>query len=204
MRLWTIQHKEAYTTLQEKGVLHANEEHLFCEDDFRYAYDWMANKLSEKDTKPNGVNYPLWAWYQWEGKRKRRDLRNTGLGERGTSCVQLEIEIPDNKVLLSDFDVFHIVLNNCNLCGTEEEDRQFESWYKSLGIKYGDWRKDVTGNPSLQEVKDRIIKSWDGIFDLEKEDDNWIYGKNENKSIQAVFWELRIEQVSWACEFKAR
>ncbi|WP_310603404.1 hypothetical protein [Anaerosporobacter sp.] len=27
--------------------------------------------------------YDVWAWYQWEGKRKRRDIREGGHAKRG-------------------------------------------------------------------------------------------------------------------------
>jgi len=204
MKLWTIQHQEAYKQLRKNGVLYANEEYLFCEDDFRHAYDWMSLELSKKDVMPEGIRYPIWAWYQWEGKRKKRDMRGSGFSTRGDPIVQLEIEIPDEKVLLSDFELFHFVLNNLYMASTEEEDEQFQKWIESKGIKYGDWRCDESQNEELQIVKRKIVESWAGIFDLTKEDDDWLYGKNEDKSIQAVFWELREDQIIWAREYIAR
>ena len=47
MILWTIQHYSAYERMLETGVLIANESHLFCQDDFRHAYDWMARIMIE-------------------------------------------------------------------------------------------------------------------------------------------------------------
>jgi len=204
MKLWTIQDIEAYKQLKKDGVLHANEEYLWCEDSLKYAYDWMASELAKKDSKPDGIRYPIWAWYQWEGKRKKRDMRERGFSKRGNRVVQLEIEIPEEKVLLSDFNVFHCVLNNIYVCSSEEESDQFEKWYESQCIKYGDWKYDTSQNEKLQIVKKKIVESWAGVFDLTKEDDNWLYGKNEDKSIQAVFWELKEDQVIWAREFIAK
>ena len=45
---------------------------------------------------------------------KRPDMRVHGRnwGEKGTPVVLLTIEIPDNLVLLSDFDYWHCVLND--------------------------------------------------------------------------------------------
>jgi hypothetical protein len=204
MKLWTIQGIEAYKQLKENGVLHANDEYLWCEDSFKYAYDWMASELAKKDIKPDGIRYPIWAWYQWKGKRKKRDMREGGFSKRGDRVVQLEIEIPDEKVLLSDFNVYHCVLNNIYVCSSEEESDRFEKWYEYHGVKYGDWKHDASQNEKLQIVKKKIVESWAGVFDLTKEDDNWLYGKNEDKSIQAVFWELREDQVIWAREFIAK
>lgn len=72
MILWTIQHYSAYERMLETEILIANESHLFCQDGFRHAYDWMARKMIEANICPTGNNirYPVWAWYQWEGKRK--------------------------------------------------------------------------------------------------------------------------------------
>jgi len=190
MKLWTIQDLDAYKQLMKDGVLYANEKYLWCEESLKYAYDWMASELEKKDKKPDGVHYPIWAWYQWQGKRKKRDLRNSCLLKRGSPGVQLEIEIPDEKVLLSDFSAYHCVLNGTYVCSSEEEDEQFKEW-----CALQDEESQI-----VQKIKD----SWSGIFDLTKEDDNWLYGKNDKKSIQAVFWELRKDQVIWAREFIAR
>ncbi len=204
MRLWTIQNENAYAELMNTGELTANEQHLFCQDDFRYAYDWMAKKLSERVPAPAGVRYPIWAWYQWEGKRGRRDLRSGGLAVRGEKCVQLELEIPDEQILLSDFDVFHMVLNYAYIAVDEADDNLFDAWSAALGVSRDEIRSAASVSSSVLTVRDRIIKSWDGVFDLTKEDDNWMYGKNENKSIQAVFWEIWAKQVVKAEFFTAR
>ena len=37
--LWTIQTEEAYQEFVKAGILRANEAHLFCGDDLRFAYD---------------------------------------------------------------------------------------------------------------------------------------------------------------------
>ena len=42
--LWTIQHIDAYEEMKKTGVLRANEQFLFCQDDMRYAYDWIAQR----------------------------------------------------------------------------------------------------------------------------------------------------------------
>lgn len=196
MILWSIQHYPAYECLQETGVLRANESHLFCEDDFRYAYDWMSEKMLNTGlVPPHGVRYPVWAWYQWEGKRKRRDMREGGHAKRGEKIVQLTIDIDDADVLLSDFDLFHYPLNGWYLPTNESDDLAFENHYKSLGYSHQDMSNPKVQTNDMKKLRAAIVLSWDRIFQLEKEDDGWLYGKNEGKSIQATFWELRLEQV---------
>ena len=201
MKLWTIQHHDAYKLLIKNGILNIGEDNILDNCNYKFAYDWMAVELNKKDCRPKGLRYPIWAWYQWEGKRKKRDMRESGFSKRGDPMVQLEIEIPEEKVLLSDFDVYHMILNNGFIFPTVEEVEAFESLYKSQGIKYGDGKFDTLQEEKLEAVKRLIVDSWAGIFDLTKEDDNWLYGKNEDKSIQAVFWELREDQIIWTREF---
>lgn len=55
MILWTIQHKEAYLKMQSSGVLRADANHLFCEDDFRDAYDWMSCQMKNVYLSPRTV-----------------------------------------------------------------------------------------------------------------------------------------------------
>ena len=176
LTLWTIQHTDAYKAFMHNGVLRANEDFLFCEDDLRFAYDWMAQQLAKKiGPPPLNVNYPIWAWYQWEGKKARRDLRFSGYAPRGTPMVQIEFEVDSDYVLLSDFDDWNLVLNNSYIADSENE---FESFY---AMEYKD-------------ENERIEGSWRKIFDIEKEIPGWTTPLDK-KTIQATLWEVRLEQV---------
>ena len=196
MLLWTIQHYRAYEQMQECGVLRANEEHLFCEDDFRYAYDWMSEKMINCGiVPPQTARYPVWAWYQWEGKRKRRDMREGGHAKRGEKIVQLTIDIDAHDVLLSDFDLYHYPLGHWYLAKDEKDDLAFDARCEALGYSFSDLKDNKIQTDEMKQLRADIVASWDRIFTLEQEDDGWLYGNNNKKTIQATFWELRIEQV---------
>ncbi len=185
LSLWTIQHINAYESLMKNGVLRANENYLFCQDDLRYAYDWMAKELRERiGVPPDGIRYPVWAWYQWEGKRKRRDLRQSCYAPRGTPMVQIEFEVDQDFVLLSDFDDWHMVLNNSYIADSEQEFDEFYSF-------------------SSCDMQERIEKSWVKIFDIEKCVPNWSTPLDQ-KSIQATLWEVNISQVKKVEHFIAK
>lgn len=56
---------------------------------------------------------PIWFWFS-----PKPDLRHRAHLPRGEQAVRLELELPRETVLLSDFDTWHCVLNlgtNCPL-----------------------------------------------------------------------------------------
>lgn len=166
-------------------------------DDFRHAYDWMNEKMvSTGLIPPKDVKYPIWAWYQWEGKRKRRDMREGGHANRGEKIVQLTVEIDDQYVLLSDFDLFHYPINYWYLPIYEKDHSAFVSRYESLGYSFHDLSDSSIKTDEIGKIRSEIVSSWDRVFLLDKEDNGWLYRRNEEKTIQATFWELRLEQVT--------
>lgn len=175
-KLWTIQHRDAYQLLMKKGVLRANEQFLFCKDELRFAYDWMAKQMKIRiGSPPDSIKYPVWAWYQWEGQKTRRDLRFSGYAKRGTPMVQLEFEIDEKKILLSDFDDWHVVLNNTYLADNKQD---FDDFYAT----------------SHKDRKHEIEISWNKIFETEKYCPDW-NTPLDSKSIQATLWEINISQI---------
>jgi hypothetical protein len=177
MVLWTIQHLKSYEKMRECGTLRADREHLLFDGAFIDAYRWMSEKMTEKiGAAPAGTEFPVWAWYQWEGKRKRPDMRSHGRwGEKGTSIVLLTIDAPEEAVLLSDFDYWHCVLNDGDLI-----------------FPYSD-----TASYSEQEKRE----SWDKIFDITCSFDG---EEHATLSTQATLWEVKREWVKKAEHFISR
>lgn len=183
--LWTIQTEEAYREFERTGVLRANEEHLFCGDDLRFAYDWLSNQMVQRiGTPPENVRYPVWAWYQWEGKRKRRDLRCSGYAERGTPMVQITFEADLASFLLSDFDSWHNVLAKQYVV---ENEADWDSFY------------NMNSNPTQADVE----PSWECIFDIKRYSPGWDC-EPERKSIQATLWQIEMSQVKKVEHFLAK
>lgn len=81
---------------------------------------------------------------------------------------------------------------------------EFEKLYESFGYSFQDLNNPNIQTKEMKYLRNAIALSWDRVFLLDKEDDGWLYGKNENKSIQATFWELRLDQVNKAEVFIAR
>jgi hypothetical protein len=60
----------------------------------------MALKMTEKGLfPPNGIKYPIWAWFQWSSEKHRKpDLRCSGFGNKGEKMVRLTIDVNDKEV----------------------------------------------------------------------------------------------------------
>lgn len=191
MRLWTMQPVEVYEILLRDGVFHCDPNKI-PEPSFTEAYDWLNQYLEKKDSKPQNVKYPIWAWFRFNGKEKKPDLRHSCYGYRGDKMVCIELDIPDEKVLLSDFDLWHFPLNRwwLNDCFypeyNDEEDDKARAWFKSLSKEQQETEKE---------------KSWEQIFNIEPFESDWIL---RGKYVQAIFWEIKLDQVKKIQYFTAR
>lgn len=183
--MWTIQHEAAWEAFEKSGILVADENHLFCGDDMRFAYDWISRQMTQKiGAAPQGVHYPVWAWYLWEGKRKRQDLRNAGYAERGTPMVQITFEAEKTEFLLSDFDLWCRILAGDFLARSEAE---WDAFYAE------------NPHPTQKDVE----ASWSRVFDLTAFEPNWDYPP-DRKSVQATLWQIKMEQVKKVEHFIAK
>ena len=190
MKLWTIQTTEFYDTLQKNGVVYCDRESWFCQE-YREMYDWMAGEMRKYVGNPprEGVRYPIWAWYQYTSRKKPRPpISPSLLSSDQEKGVMLEIEIPDNEVLLSDFDLWHIPLNGHPISGDEKLMHRFKAFRAIHGgsCDFGDYPDDLQYD---------IMLTWGVIFDLRTKLCKWIAKAMWNRCIQACFWELKLEQV---------
>jgi hypothetical protein len=198
MTLWTIQTIEQYENLLSKKVIYGDAR--FMEREFVSAYDWLVTQIEKRiGPGPFPGCYPIWAWYQWEGQKRRKpDLRFSSHLPKGTKGVRIQIEKDENEVLLSDFDLWHYPLSSLGYLGTSELDSQtFDEKLKEQNLY--DARFDA-----LPEIfQQKIEKSWELIFDMEFDDPYFTY-KKEEKSIQATFWSLSVTEIVRAEKFIAR
>ncbi len=167
MLLWTIQSEAAYKSLEKYGTLTSDVSNVW-EESFIPAYNWMRKQMTNKIGKaPNEHCYPIWAWYQWEGLRKRPDMRKhtRSFNHTKEKIYLLTLDVPDEEVLLSDFDNWHYVLGNWGLVYPYEDrvytqEEKEESWHHIFDITCS---FDPTHNQmslSTQATMWQIKKEW--------------------------------------------
>lgn len=141
MRLYTIQLLSVWRRAQSAGYLVGGSGSQVDEGfGWREAYDWMRKQMWKRIAGFSG-DYPVWAWVA------RPDLRrhdHVGVGVKG---VLLTVEVPKKRVLLSNFEAWHYVLNRGYLPLDGERERLARRW-------------DEVSNAE----RVRRVRSWERIF----------------------------------------
>ena len=77
MKLWTLQPKKVLEIILSKGYFSCDENDKNFQSDFKSSYDWLVSKMDEKRiSHPEGISYPIWAWYRYEGKTELPNMED--------------------------------------------------------------------------------------------------------------------------------
>jgi hypothetical protein len=173
LRLWSLQAVPAWERLLKTGVLRGDGRRVEART-FRPAYRWLMEQMRERVDDYAG-GFPVWAWY-----RPMPDLRCAGHAAPGAAQVRIELSVDASRVLLSDFDAWHFVLNRGYVTESEEE-----------------WEAAETRNCQRE-----MRESWNRIFNVEERPyDEWTGGC---RRVQATLGEIRLSDVLSARLFRAR
>lgn len=182
--LHTVQSPAAYAHLHEDGVLRGDP--AFADADFAAAYAWMSERMEDRlETRAPGI---LWAW----ANIKRRDLVAMLRHARGD--VLLTLRVRRDVALLSDFDLWHLVLNRGLLVPETPGDNSAVAANRiGAAMDAFDDRVEEVGclNKPVSEWPDdlrrEIQSSWDGIFGAA--------GWAASATVQATLHEIRSDDV---------
>lgn len=189
IRVWTIHPVAAWEAFQQTGELRGSAEH--ADPDFRQAYEWLRGQMKKRLPSYAG-GWPVWAWVRWSPESPRPDLRAAGHLPSGTRGVRLELLVPEEHLLISDHELWHMVLNDAYLSWSEEEDKRWD-----VRAASGEFPAEV-----LQQEKEA---SWERIFDFSspQRDPEW-WGKLDTVSLEAVAEVFRMDEVQNVTLFTAR
>ena len=165
--------------------------HQLFEQSWWPAYRWITDQMRRRiGPPPENTCVPIWAWYQCEGLRKRPDLRSRGHVPPGERAVRIEFDCSDGAALLSDFSLWHFVLNYWYLPASEAEGHRFESELTARGLSF--YRQKPLPD---HDYHGKVVESWERIFDLDWSGPDGSEPKEE-KSIQATVWEIALDQIT--------
>lgn len=181
MRAWTIQTPKVLTELSAGRTWRASCEHV--QPEWLASYQWMAGEMRQRLGRPTTrEQMPIWLWCAWRGSsRPKPDLRASGHLPVGSRGIRIELQIDDARVLRSDFELWHYVLNGWYLPQSLQDEREFDA----------------------APDRGRVKPSWQRIFDLDWRDRRYVAARSQ-RAIQGVCWELRPDDVIEATTFDAR
>ena len=184
MILWSIQTAEALRHLERKGRLQGDWRRV--DKDYRQAYQWMTGQLCKRLALPMH-RPPIWAWHSCGGAARRKpDLRESGRLPPGTKGVRLELEAPEELILLSDFMMWHCALNRWHLALNAAEKRKIEALEQAGKL-----------------TEQIIVRSWSRMFDLSC-GSSYLWGPKKERSIQACLPYIKLDWLRRTDHFTAR
>lgn len=155
VKIWTKQHRDILNVLKEHGRYIVKKEYIEqkMEDHaglYLDVYAWFVGKAEKIVPRPPDVNYPIWVSLSEEEKIANSD-----------GNVLLEIDIDKDRLITIDIDKWGRIVNYMYIPENGEDEQKHE---KLLA----DYRVDDTKaymTPFYPVIKNKIIKSWDRLFD---------------------------------------
>lgn len=191
MKVYTTQTLAFYEELMQNGMVYCNKESWICLE-FRFQYDWMAEQMRKRIGEPpfSGIKYPVWVWLQYNSKKDPKPrMSPKEILKEENEAVMLELDVPDDAVLLSDLDLWIHPLNGWEICGKKESklfEKEKDAYEKDHGrcFHLNDWP---------QTIQEKIVSTWERVFDLDWINPYQAPSKRKNRSIQGTMWLLRKE-----------
>lgn len=178
MLIYTIQEKK-YLNKYFKNKIKPGQ--VICFEDFRRPYEWLNKTLSKKNKHFKKNEYHFWGWIEKPDLRTHRHYM-----EKNKTYNLLTLNIPDELIVLSDYQLWHFVLNGSLLYKSEKQYKQFSQKHKMDYHNY--WKL------SNKKMKKEIEESWEEIFKVKF--------KNNKHNIQAHFPAIKNDYIIEVKEFQ--
>ena len=148
---------------------------------FTTAYSWFVREMEKYVKKPDGAEYPYWAF---------REAYNVDQSMGGNF---LTLEVPLDEVLLFDMYDWNKILCLKYIGEDEKDEKQFQEQLEMYGIR----EMDVVLSNFYPLQKQQILKSWQRLTRYHEE---LVHGNTELvRDVQAGLWRIKKE---WSREMK--
>lgn len=180
--LYSSQKDIVYQTIKRDGVCYSKPEYVqkkYAESAqiFLTAYNWFSKTATRLVPKPEGAEFPYWAF---------ADLYVVGQSDDGHI---LKLEVPKDEVILFDMYDWNQIMQMHYMAESEAERKQFYQELEACGIR----RNDVMFTNFYPEQKQRILKSWERLF---RHHEQILEGSLEGVgSVQAGLWRIKEEWI---------
>jgi uncharacterized protein YjbI with pentapeptide repeats len=187
MRVWTLQPTSLWVALRDHDRLTVDQDYI--DTYYLFTYEWLRSQMALRIPHYEG-GFPWWGWC-----RPKPDLRRRWWGGlAGTPLVRLELAIPAERVLLSNYMAWHMILNRGFLGITDAETAAWLSRLEQAGFSDTQW-------PLPEPWQTDVIQSWANVFALEALEKG---GSWSTDLVQGVFEFLNLDEVIEVTEFSER
>lgn len=144
---------------------------------FTTAYSWFVREMEKYVKKPDGAEYPYWAF---------REAYNVDQSMGGNF---LTLEVPLDEVLLFDMYDWNKILCLKYIGEDEKDEKQFQEQLEMYGIK----EMDAVLSNFYPLQKQQILKSWQRLTRYHEE---LVHGNTEFvRDVQAGLWRIKKEWI---------
>ena len=201
MKIYTVQPIDVLIKVINHGILYSDPITYGGDpeiDFFLKAYKWLIPQM-HKRIPSNHIpenTYPWWGWYRYSETTPKPKFSHANYRNSPETISILSLDIPDNYVLLSDYDAWHHVLNDAYLGFDYEEKAFIDDLCRNCGLDKKKFKYLINSNQldSYPEYKERFRETWERIFDLDFTPRLLRYPK-KRQYVQGTFWELRKEHI---------
>ncbi|CVK19498.1 DUF3841 domain-containing protein [Sporomusa sphaeroides] len=155
IRIWTKQHENILKDLEandryivkKEYIVGKMEEHASLYLD---VYNWYYLAASKLVMPPQDVQYPIWVSLAEEEK-----IANS------PGNVQIEILVDEDQLITMDFDKWGRIVNYMYIPADAQDEQEHAALLRRYGVD------DCTAymKPFYPNIRQKIIKSWDRLFD---------------------------------------
>ena len=176
IRIYTFQNLDILKTFEKADIYYPKKKFMFKDkmdkEIFSRSYEWMRTQMGKRLVNYSG-EFPLWGWIEQPGDKSIQK-------SYGKNQVKITALVDRSRVLLSDFEFFHCVLNDYYITNSYEEEALQDSG------------KFI---PTQEQKEER----WETIFDLtppSEEVREFVWGQPYNgRDIQACIDGLLLSEI---------
>ena len=187
MKLVTFQTIEAVNDLFKKGYLECNKNKINLEKTGP-TYKWIVNKMNERISNLNNVEYPIWCWvkcYNGICPPKKKGKRVEGFD------VKITFNKTEKDVFITDFRRYSFLLNNTYIPNSLKEKEEFER----LLEKYNITKEELKAYVRPDKYKShRTDKEYIDVCNKIRKTFDRCITKNSNV-LQGCVWRINLDEV---------
>ena len=177
--VWTRQVSQVLEEIERTGSYHVREEYIrekydVISDHYIERYRWFTQMASKRIRIPEEYVFPIWLALS--------DAQKLPPAE-GT--VTFTLEVPEDQILVADMDRWGYCVNLMYVPLNPADERSHNEELKQMGIGNEALLFTSSKGNFYPMMKQKIIKSWERIFDPSDNIDNCV----------GTVWEIRPEWI---------